>query len=146
MAPPVLQTTGIHAMSPVGRLLPISSEMVECPLLEKAAVQGPGNLAASKCCFVPTTDIRLGQKPGGEQRISVWMGCFLAGRGLIDGGSVDVDFSDCGFYPTYTRTGMIWTPVNADSFCTRSPPKLASPPRRLQRRWQSQSTVRRLQG
>jgi hypothetical protein len=27
----------------------------------------------------------------------------LAGRVLIDGGSVDVDFSDCTFYPTYTQ-------------------------------------------
>jgi hypothetical protein len=26
----------------------------------------------------------------------------FVGKGLIDGGSVDVDFSDCAFYPTYT--------------------------------------------
>jgi hypothetical protein len=26
----------------------------------------------------------------------------LAGKGLIDGGLVEVDFSDCAFYPTYT--------------------------------------------
>jgi HAD superfamily hydrolase (TIGR01549 family) len=31
------------------------------------------------------------------------MGQFLAGRGPIECESVDVDFSDCAFYPSYTR-------------------------------------------
>jgi hypothetical protein len=42
-----------------------------------------------------------GKKQGGEQRISGWTGCFFAGRGLSDGGSVDLDFRDFTFYPTY---------------------------------------------
>jgi glutamate-1-semialdehyde 2,1-aminomutase len=33
----------------------------------------------------------------------------LAGRGLIDGGSVDVDFSDCTFYPTIDHVRLTGT-------------------------------------
>jgi hypothetical protein len=44
------------------------------------------------------------EKPGVAKWKNGGMGCFLAGKGLIDGGSVDVDFSDCAFYPSYTRT------------------------------------------
>jgi hypothetical protein len=43
-----------------------------------------------------------GKKQGGEQRISGWMGCFFAGRGLSDGGSVAVDFGDDALYSYYT--------------------------------------------
>jgi hypothetical protein len=44
-------------------------------------------------------------KQGREQRISGEMGCFLAGRGLIDGGSVDVDFLDGTIYSDYILKG-----------------------------------------
>jgi hypothetical protein len=34
------------------------------------------------------------------------MGCFLAGRGLIDGGSVDIDLLDDTLYSDYTPQGF----------------------------------------
>jgi hypothetical protein len=36
----------------------------------------------------------------------------LVGRGVGDGGSVDVDFSDCAFYPTYSRDRAETTPID----------------------------------
>jgi hypothetical protein len=50
-------------------------------------------------------------KQGGEQRISGWMGCFLAGRGLIKGGSVDVDCRGDALYSSIPLPKMLVVPL-----------------------------------
>ena len=58
MAPPVLQTTGIRAMSSEGRLEPYSPAEGERPFLRLADIKKPSVVPGFIFRLVPATDVK----------------------------------------------------------------------------------------